>query len=474
MNNNNNTNPQKNKPSFGDLWQGLSNLLTDILSLKHGGDTDVQGTIEGIKKDIEFRGHTVWILILSIFIASIGLNQNSTAVVIGAMLISPLMGPILGIGLSLGTNDIKTLIKALKNFGVMIVMALLTSTIYFWLTPIVDVQQEILNRTQPNMLDAVIAFVGGLAGIIAGSRKEKTNVIPGVAIATALMPPLCTAGFGLATGNYQYFLGAFYLFLLNSVFICLATILVVKYLHFPLAAFMNKEREKRGKFFISIFTILLLAPSIYVFYGVSQESLQKRNIEDFIEKEFTFSQTNIIKQEYNFSDSLTTVEIFCIGEYIKPEQIEVFNQSLKKYELKNVVLHFHQSSKEDKNIEEIIKNHSTNNDSEMNQMYVEQIKASEKNNKIIDSLKNKINELQKIENNFEALATEVKDLFEVEKIGYANSVETDFKNKKTIPTFLIHWVRQEDTTIIHESEEIKMRNWLQNKLKVDTLRLIHY
>ncbi len=468
---------QQNNQSFNDLWHQFTGLLKRILSLKEANDTDVQGTIEGIKRDIEFRGPTVWVLILSIFIASIGLNQNSTAVVIGAMLISPLMGPILGVGLSLGTNDIQTLIKALKNFGVMIVVALLTSTFYFWITPIVDVQQEILNRTQPNMLDAVIAFVGGLAGIIAGSRKEKTNVIPGVAIATALMPPLCTAGFGLATGNYQYFFGAFYLFLLNSVFICLATVLIVKYLHFPLASFINKQREKRVRVYIFLFTFLLVAPSIYFFYGVSKESITKKNIENFIKKEFEFPHTSIIKQEFAFLDTLTQVDLFCIGEHVPPQSVEMLNKKLAKYDLKNIRFQFHQSSKEDKNLEEIIKSHVDANN--VNEMHIQQIKASEEKNRQIDSLKAYIATYEHEKNTFMQVSKEVKDLFmEVDKFGYAQTIETTFKKdtNQVVPTFLIQWKNNESPQkdSLHQLEEQKMKRWLKNKLAVDTLQFIHY
>ncbi|MCF6241446.1 MAG: DUF389 domain-containing protein, partial [Bacteroidales bacterium] len=187
--------------NFISLIRVTKKFLIEILSIREG--TDVEGTINGIKKDMVFRGVTVWILVASIFIASIGLNVNSIPVVIGAMLISPLMGPILGIGLSVGTNDWDTLLRSLKNFGIAIVISLITSIIYFLITPLKDASPELLARTKPTILDVLIAIFGGIAGIVAGSRSEKTNVIPGVAIATALMPPLCTAGYGIATGQYS-------------------------------------------------------------------------------------------------------------------------------------------------------------------------------------------------------------------------------------------------------------------------------
>lgn len=208
------TNNETHEPVPGYL-QRIWNDISNTLNIRKGAD--ISGTIEGIKKDIDFRGPNVYILICSIIIASIGLNVNSAPAIIGAMLISPLMGPILGMGLSIGTYDWSTLKRSLHSLGIAIFVSLLTSFIYFQISPLQEIQQELLARTRPTILDVFIALFGGFAGIIAGSRKEKTNVIPGVAIATALMPPLCTAGFGLATGNYSFFLGALYLFFINSV-----------------------------------------------------------------------------------------------------------------------------------------------------------------------------------------------------------------------------------------------------------------
>lgn len=198
--------------------------LRDRFDLEEGKEDELE-TIDYISKNVEFKGANLWILIFAIFVASIGLNVNSTAVIIGAMLISPLMGPIMGIGLAAGINDFELLKRSFRNLGVAVFIAILTSTVYFYITPIHDAQSELLARTEPTVWDVLIALFGGLAGIIAGSRKEKSNAVPGVAIATALMPPLCTAGYGLATGNLYYFIGAFYLFFINSVFISLSTYL---------------------------------------------------------------------------------------------------------------------------------------------------------------------------------------------------------------------------------------------------------
>ena len=204
---------------------------------------DDRETIESIKRGVEFKGTNLWVLIFATFIASLGLNMNSTAVIIGAMLISPLMGPIMGFGLGLGTFDFELIKRAFRNFATATVFGIITSTIYFLLTPIDEAQSELLARTQPTVYDVLIAFFGGLAGIVASSTKSKGNVIPGVAIATALMPPLCTAGFGLASGNLYYFFGALYLYFINTVFISLATFLVVRLLKYPKA---NPEQARHG------------------------------------------------------------------------------------------------------------------------------------------------------------------------------------------------------------------------------------
>ena len=184
---------------------------------------DEKEIVEQITSGVSFKGANLWVLIFAIFIASLGLNVNSTAVIIGAMLISPLMGPIIGMGLATGINDFALLRRAAKNFGIATVISILTATIYFLITPLGEAQSELLARTSPTIYDVLIATFGGAAGILALCTKGKGNVIPGVAIATALMPPLCTAGYGLATGHFLYFLGAFYLFFINTVFISLST-----------------------------------------------------------------------------------------------------------------------------------------------------------------------------------------------------------------------------------------------------------
>ena len=222
------------------LWGVIKQYFNSLPDKNEERDTIIQ-----ITDGISFKGSNLWILIFAILIASLGLNVNSTAVIIGAMLISPLMGPITGMGLSIGINDLQLLKRSFKNYLVMVVIAVITATLYFLITPLKEAQSELLSRTSPTLYDVLIAICGGAAGIIALSTKGKGNVIPGVAIATALMPPLCTAGYGLASANWSYFWGAFYLFFINTVFISLSTFAGVKMLRFNTKQFDNVAQLKK-------------------------------------------------------------------------------------------------------------------------------------------------------------------------------------------------------------------------------------
>lgn len=276
---------EKVSQGFSRVWEGISEFFSELTDLKKGQDKE--GTIISIKKNMRMRGANAWLLMCSIMIASLGLDLNSPAVIIGAMLISPLMSPILGIGLAVGINDNNTLSISLQHFGVSIAIALVTSTFYFFFTPFGEMTSEIASRTSPTFLDACVAFFGGIAGIISGTRKDKSNAIPGVAIATALMPPLCVTGFGIANfirhgkinesfqsitylNNIEIMLNSLYLFFLNAVLVALATYLIVRLLSFPVKAFQNEREMRRTRQGIFIFSLILLIPSITILRGVLQ------------------------------------------------------------------------------------------------------------------------------------------------------------------------------------------------------------
>lgn len=323
------------------FFSSLVNFLRVTLDLKKG--VDKKGIAENILDDISFSGYNAWILMASIFIASIGLNLNSTAVIIGAMLISPLMGPILGIGLGIGTFDWKTLSDSLKNFGIAIAIGLFVSWLYFTLTPLKEATPELLARTRPTLLDVLVAFFGGLAGIIAVSRKEVSNVIPGVAIATALMPPLCTSGYGLASGNYDMFLGAFYLFLLNSVFICIATFLIIKYLKLPLKERMDPARDRRARILVSVFVLLIIIPSGFLFVDVIKESVFSSRATTYLEENFSFEGTRVMNTNLVYNDSVPVIEVFLMGENLASEREGHLRRKLPQYGLDDAELKIYQA-----------------------------------------------------------------------------------------------------------------------------------
>jgi uncharacterized hydrophobic protein (TIGR00271 family) len=294
----------------------VSSKLKQFLSEHFDLTNDLENRIlitENIKSNVVFKGTNLWILIFATFIASIGLNMNSTAIIIGAMLISPLMGPIVGIGLGIGIIDTDLIKKAIKNLLIAIIFSICTSTIYFYTTPLNEASSELLARTHPTIWDVFIALFGGLAGVIASTRKEKTNVVPGVAIATALMPPLCTVGYGIATLDISIVVGAFYLFLINSVFISFSTFLMIRFLKFPKVI----EHEPHHKSFINryvlISIILTVVPSIYMAYTIVKQDILSKKISAFISKEINNKYRHIIQQNVSFELDSTYVEISLIG-----------------------------------------------------------------------------------------------------------------------------------------------------------------
>ena len=320
--------------------------ISDLFSLQEGNERE-ETTIAEIKRGVEFRGANLWILIFAIFIASIGLNVNSTAVIIGAMLISPLMGPIMGIGLGAGINDLDLIKKAFRNLATAAVLSILTSALYFLTTPLHEAQSELLARTTPTLWDVLIALFGGLAGIVAGSRREKSNAIPGVAIATALMPPLCTAGYGLANGNWYYFVGALYLFFINSVFISVSTFMIVRFLKYPKVQFDSASTERRIKSYILTFVIITAVPSIYLAYNMVKRTIFEQNARHFITSEFSMPETQVINQRFSLDGKSGIIDLTLYGKQVEAEDIEVIRKKLDNYNLHECELIVRQGYQED-------------------------------------------------------------------------------------------------------------------------------
>ena len=318
-----------------EILISIKNYITELFDLRKSKENE-ELTVVSIRNGVIFKGTNLWVLIFAIFIASLGLNVNSTAVIIGAMLISPLMGPIMGFGLAVGINDFELLKQSFRSYILTTFISVVTSTLYFSLTPLNEVQSELLARTTPNIYDVLIALFGGLAGIIALSTKDKGNVIPGAAIATALMPPLCTAGFGLATGNIFYFLGAFYLYFINSVFISLATFLGVRFMHFKRKAFVDKQREKMVKKYIIILVLVTICPAFYLTYGIVKSTFYTAAANSFIAKEFEFENTQVISRKISYDEK--EIRVVLVGNELSQPEIDKVHASLKHYKLEDTKL----------------------------------------------------------------------------------------------------------------------------------------
>ena len=305
---------------------------------------DVQAASENIRNNVPFRGPTIYILFVAIVIASVGLNVNSIPVIIGAMLISPLMSPIIGFGMGLGTNDTKLLLHSLKNLGIMFGISLIASTLYFLVTPLeTDNPTELLARTNPSIYDVMIAFFGGLAGILELSRKERGTVISGVAIATALMPPLCTVGYGIAKLNWHYAGGALYLFFINCVFIALATFLVVKFLHYPLAEEQDK-RSWRKMISYSLLILVVLVPSFFSAYNIVRENRFATQARHFVKENKTVGGTYIFDYTTDTSVKPYTLTLRLAGEQLSNDSRAKLYTEAEKHDIRHEQIIFEEDA----------------------------------------------------------------------------------------------------------------------------------
>jgi len=441
--------------------------LVNLLDFRK--DADQISTTEAIKADVQFKGATAWILICSIFVASIGLNTNSIPVVIGAMLISPLMGPILGVGLSIAINDIDTLRTSMISLGTMMLLSILTSFLYFYVFDINADTSELFARTRPDIREILIAFFGGLALIIARTKKGTiATVIYGVAIATALIPPLCTAGYGIAVGSMDYFLGAMYLFIINTIFIALATFIVVKFLKFPMINYVDSIRRRRISRFATLAAIVVMIPAVWTFVNVVKESNFKNDAMSFVNSELDIlPNSKYIKKntliQYN-KDIPSVIELTTLGNDQISDEIEfVLSTKMKNYSsLDNTELIINQSLfREINNLE-----------------YMEELRSRDSLDLLsqtqkINFLENKIQQLLKLEQNyieFPGLVNEVSiNYSEIENFSYSNVLKSDFKSIDTISVFYVKW----NDSLINEldiiNKSVQLEKWLKYKLTLDSI-----
>ncbi len=431
----------------------MNDILHKIINFinLHSGEEDRNKVLENVKSNISFRGSNFWILACAIVVASVGLNVNSTAVVIGAMLISPLMGPIVGAGFGLGIYDFNLLKKALKNLLIATIVGLVVSTIYFYLSPFKETQSELLSRTSPNIYDIFIAFFGGLVGVIAITRVEKGNPIPGVAIATALMPPLCTAGYGLAIGNFSFFFGAIYLYTINCVFICIATFLIVKYLQYPSVKQIDEKREKKVRYAMTSLILILIIPSVYFAYVLIQEKKFNQKIEHFINEEFTNKGFTILYKKIKTSGSPKKIELVFLAKKTNKEELEILNQRLKTYGIENTVLKIRQDTTD-------IKKYISN------QINLEKSILNTKDLTIVELEK----QIKKNSYNNAVVLAEAKIIFpEIENLSISNHVYDENTEKPIIVPVMVYKSKKELT----RTSKQKLVLWLQQRLSIEKIEI---
>lgn len=445
---------QYNKQTLWQVIKSYFNVLPDKDSEK-----DV---VKQITDGINFQGSNLWILIFAIFIASLGLNVNSTAVIIGAMLISPLMGPIIGMGLAIGIADLTLFRQSIKNYLVSTFISVITAMTYFTISPITDAQSELLARTSPTLYDVLIALFGGAAGFLALATRGKNNVLPGVAIATALMPPLCTAGYGLAVHNTSYFFGAFYLYFINTVFIAFTTCLGVRFLKFHRKEFVNREQMKRVNFYIVSIIIITIIPASYMTWNIIKQSVFENNIEKFITKELQYNGTNILSHEYDLQTK--TLHVVAVGNPIPADTIAKAQKTMTDYQLEGYKLKVIQGTTSDSLL--ILKH------KKKDQLFVGDKNTSEWQELIYnnDVLKKELTSYT----HYPVLANDMKDELKVicptAKSIILSKASESFTDTTLIDNHIVAVVKTSKP--LANNNKKQLYDWLKVKVKSDSLELI--
>lgn len=443
------------------IWFAIPQFLKDRFSFSEDQDNEAE-LVDAIRKRVPFKGVNLWMLIFATMVASVGLNVNSTAVVIGAMLISPLMGPIMGLGLGAGINDIQLINVAIKNLIIAVVFSVLTSAVYFYFTPLTQAQSELLARTSPTFWDVLIALFGGLAGVFAGSSKEKGNAIPGVAIATALMPPLCTAGYGLATMNMSYFFGALYLFSINSVMIGASTFAVVQFLNFRHVEYMDTEREKKVKWIIYTILTLTIIPSIYLGYNIVRQSAFEINANTYLSKEFAGESYYVLNKQIEYKNRKNNKIILYIGGFMDSLEIEEKKAAMDNYQLSKSQLIIKQGTQ----LDEIIK-------AEQNEMEKLNVAHAQEMNKMDSTVAVLNEELLVNHRNFYSanrLLGEL-DVFFPNITGFSVSESIIYSEKDSVPrASKLVFIDYEEELSEEDFEKIEV--WLKQRLDADEIKIV--
>ena len=436
------------------LWKNIRGYFNALPDKEN--ETEI---IKQISSGVTFHGANLWVLIFAVFIASLGLNVNSTAVIIGAMLISPLMGPISGMGLAVGIDDFNLLKRSVKNYLVATVISVITAMIYFIISPISEAQSELLARTSPTLYDVLIAIFGGAAGILALCTKGKGNVIPGVAIATALMPPLCTAGYGLAVGEVSFFFGAFYLFFINTVFIALSTFIGVRMLRFQRRTFADAAALQRVRKYIFAIVVITMIPATYMTTQIIRESIQNNNTQQFVKNELSLKETQIIS--YKRNDESKTIRIVAVGDPIGEDTIKKAQENLKEYSLEGYKLVIIQGSQGNNTLrKEDLSGNSLADTKEQLITQSEQLSNLEKQLKKYWSYETLGKEVSK---EIKAICPQVNTI----SLSLVSEERTDTLATKQYVLALVGYKNALST-----AEQQQLQRWLKTRSKADSLRLV--
>lgn len=424
--------------------------------------TDETAIVEQISDGVTFRGANLWVLIFAIFIACLGLNLNSTAVIIGAMLISPLMGPIIGMGLAVGRADLELLKRSLTNYGVSTVISVLTAALYFQLTPLTEAQSELLARTSPTLYDVLIALFGGAAGILALSTGGKGNVIPGVAIATALMPPLCTAGYGLAMGEWSFFFGACYLFFINTVFIALATYVGVRLLQFKPKQFVDKGRLAVVNRYIAVIVVVTMLPAVYMTIQIIRQSVFENHVKQFVKQELNQPGTRILSEQADRETK--TLDVVALGAALPKEMIEAARQRLADYQLADYQLNVIQGAQSDSLL--LARNNAGTQQSLSGQDQQHLVLQTER----VAQLERETADYRRLDALAREIGGEVKAVCpKVESIGLSKITETPV-DSGAVHSYVLAVANSR--TPLPATDRDRLAQWLKVRTKADSLRLV--
>ena len=424
--------------------------------------TDETATVEQISDGVTFRGANLWVLIFAIFIACLGLNLNSTAVIIGAMLISPLMGPIIGMGLAVGRADLELLKRSLTNYGVSTVISVLTAALYFQLTPLTEAQSELLARTSPTLYDVLIALFGGAAGILALSTGGKGNVIPGVAIATALMPPLCTAGYGLAMGEWSFFFGACYLFFINTVFIALATYVGVRLLQFKPKQFVDKARLAVVNRYIAVIVVVTMLPAVYMTTQIIRQSVFENHVKQFVKQELNQPGTRILSEQADRETK--TLDVVALGAALPNDMIEAARQRLADYQLADYQLNVIQGAQSDSLL--LARNNAGTQQSLSGQDQQHLVLQTER----VAQLERETADYRRLDALAREIGGEVKAVCpKVESIGLSKITETPV-DSGAVHSYVLAVANSR--TPLPATDRDRLAQWLKVRTQADSLRLV--